>query len=411
MNSIRLRSPGDVVAVLPYQLGYHPDDSLVVVALRDRAVVLVERVDLPAPSDAEEASRVLLPPLLHEDPDAVLLVAYETREGLGRPALDALRGQLVGAGLDVLDRMVVRDGRWFAVDCVTGCCPVDGSPVPSAADTPAVAEFVGLGISPLPGRGALAALVAPDPERTPAVAAALEARAGRGRGLGEAAARLEALSAWAVFLGVRHAPDQATDGGSGGAPGERSGDGVGDGVGDGLGDGSGALPPDQVALLVDSLRDTALRDALIGWLCPGSLPVDCLSPEVVDAVRTCLATSGGDGQAWREQGRGGPGPRLGTVGRRGPRRAAPAVTLAGRHHLDRLQHLVRAVPDEHAAAPLTVLANLAWWLGDGALARTCVDRALAASPGYRLALLLERMLDLGVRPGTADTRTDDRWAG
>ena len=51
MNSIRLRSPGDVVAVLPYQLGYHPHDSLVVVALRDRAVVLVERVDLPTAAD------------------------------------------------------------------------------------------------------------------------------------------------------------------------------------------------------------------------------------------------------------------------------------------------------------------------------------------------------------------------
>jgi transposase len=42
---------------------------------------------------------------------------------------------------------------------------------------------------------------------------------------------------------------------------------------------------------------------------------------------------------------------------------------------------------------------VAWWRGDGALARTCLDRALDATPGYRLALLLERMLDLGVRPG------------
>ena len=72
---------------------------------------------------------------------------------------------------------------------------------------------------------------------------------------------------------------------------------------------------------------------------------------------------------------------------------------------------MRVVPDEHAAAPLTVLAHLAWWLGDGALARTCLERALAAAPGYRLALLLERMLDLGVRPGSKVERVDDRWAG
>ena len=56
------------------------------------------------------------------------------------------------------------------------------------------------------------------------------------------------------------------------------------------------------------------------------------------------------------------------------------------------------MPDEHAAALLTVLANLAWWLGDGALTRVALDRALEHSPGYRLARLLERMVDLGVRP-------------
>ena len=50
-------------------------------------------------------------------------------------------------------------------------------------------------------------------------------------------------------------------------------------------------------------------------------------------------------------------------------------------------------------------------MGDGALARTCLERALAAAPGYRLALLLERMLDLGVRPGGSVARADDRWAG
>jgi hypothetical protein len=373
MNSIKLRSPGDVVAVLPYQLGYHPDDSLVVVALRDRAVVLVERVDLPTAADVDEASRMLVPPLLREEPDAVLLVAYEARRGAGRAALDAVRGQLVRAGLEVLDRIVVRDGRWYAVDCVAGCCPAGGLPVPSAAETPAVAEFVGIGIAPLPGREALAGLVAADPGRTPAVATALAARGTKSGGLGRAAHRFEALSAWAVALGLR-----------GGAEDDRAA--------------VQPLRPDQVALLVDSLRDVTLRDGLVAWLCPGSLPPDCLTPDVLDAVRTCLPepgpVRGGAAGAWP-----------------GPDRRGPEVALAARQHLARLQQLVRAVPDEHAAAPLTVLANLAWWLGDGALARTCLERALGASPGYRLALLLERMLDLGVRPGGSAGRADAARAG
>ena len=70
---------------------------------------------------------------------------------------------------------------------------------------------------------------------------------------------------------------------------------------------------------------------------------------------------------------------------------------AGRRALARLQWLVRAVPDAEAAPALTVLASLAWWLGDGAVAREALERALAARPDYRLAGLLERMVDLGVR--------------
>jgi hypothetical protein len=301
--------------------------------------------------------------VLQEEPDAVLLVAYETRAGDGRPGLAAVRRRLVRAGVGVLDRLVVRDGRWFAVDCVDGCCPAEGTPVPRPADTPAVAEFVGLGVSPLPARDSLADLVAADPERTPSVAAALATRTARSGGLGVAARRYEALSVWAMALGLRD------DGGA-----------VADVAG---------VRPDQLALLVESLRDVQLRDGLIAWLCPGSLPPSCLAPEVMDAVRTCLPERG---PGWSRAGRG--------RGARRDLRRGSGATEAGRRHLRRLQRLVTAVPDEDAAGILTVLANLAWWLGDGALSRTCLERALRAKPDYRLALLLERMLDLGVRPGS-----------
>ncbi len=50
MTAIRLRGPADVLASLPYQLGYHPEDSVVVLALSDGVVGLVERLDLPPPS-------------------------------------------------------------------------------------------------------------------------------------------------------------------------------------------------------------------------------------------------------------------------------------------------------------------------------------------------------------------------
>jgi hypothetical protein len=372
MTQIRLRGPADVVAVLPYQLGYHPQDSIVVVALHDRAVGLIERLDLPAPEHAEEAGRVLVGPLLRDRPEAVLLVGYETTAGSSRPVLDAMRRLVTEADLDVLDRLVVRDGRWFSLDCSDSCCPPDGVPV-QPADTPAVAEYVGLEVSPLTGRAAITDLVAADPALAEPVGAALgepasvvAAETGPSRsdavesgggarsdpaqsdsGLGDAASRLRVLAGWAVVCDVTGSAAEVE-----------------------------ALVPGVVGVVVGGLAGLGVRDGLVAWLCPGSLPLDCLPPDLVDALRCTLPTP-----TWH--------------------RTAPdgSAAIAGRRLVARLQALVRSVPDEYATPVLTVLANLAWWQGDGALARTCLDRALEAVPGYRLARLLERMLDLGVRPG------------
>ena len=68
--------------------------------------------------------------------------------------------------------------------------------------------------------------------------------------------------------------------------------------------------------------------------------------------------------------------------------------------LHRLLALCRSVPDEcavEAAALCTVAAHVAWIGGDGAIARVAVDRAVRLVPDYRLARLLERLIDLGLR--------------
>ena len=65
---------------------------------------------------------------------------------------------------------------------------------------------------------------------------------------------------------------------------------------------------------------------------------------------------------------------------------------------ERLMRLCRHSPLELSPAPLTVLANHTWWHGDGALTRIALERALVVEPDYRLARLLERMVDLSIRP-------------
>ena len=398
MEPIRLSGPADVLAVLPYQLGYHPSDSLVALALRDRQIGLVERIDLPPEDAVDAACAAMVPPLVREEPDGVLLVGYESRPGAAMPLADAVRDDLVAAGVVVLDRLVVRDGRWHTPDCTTGCCPTAGHDQEVPRDAAAVAPFVALEVAPLPGRESLAALVTADPALTAPVAAALadlgaraDSRASGDRAV--AVRRLRFLATWARALDV----SDRSEAGAGSGAGARSGVGARRGAGErgepggrapsrarsrrrhpgdrgSLGPGGDVLTPDDIALLVASLRDVQLRDGLIAWVCPGTLPLEALSPDVVDALHSCLPEP-----VWDR------------------RRGQDDAVVAGRRVVRRLQEVVRAVPDEEAAALLTVLANLAWWLGDGALTRVALDRALAASPGYRLARLLEQMVDLGLR--------------
>jgi uncharacterized protein DUF4192 len=70
-------------------------------------------------------------------------------------------------------------------------------------------------------------------------------------------------------------------------------------------------------------------------------------------------------------------------------------------HLRLWSDLVRSAADSWLPAPAALLAFTAWQCGEGALASIAVERALAADPGYSMALLLGDILDAGVPPSAA----------
>ena len=346
MNPIRLRGPADILAALPFQLGYHPHEAVVVVALAGRAIGMVQRLDLPPAEQVDAAVGALLPALVRERPDAVLLVGYESRRMAAMPLLDALAPAVGDLGIDVLDRLLVRDGHWFAPDCAAGCCPVGGTPLPPPHETPAVADFVALEMAPVPDRESLRRQLDPDPGRCAEVEAVPDTSPRTGGPHDHAVRRLRQLSRWAVVCDVSAAPPPL-DG----------------------------LAPEELADLARSLRDLELRDGLISWLCPGALPEEALDDDLVDQLRSCLpAPSWAGGQPSAER------------------------AIAGRRLQARLVELCRLLPDRQAAPALTVLANVAWWLGDGAVSRVALERALELEPRYRLARLLGTMVDLAIRP-------------
>jgi len=363
-TTIHLSGPVDVLTVLPYQLGFHPHDALVVVSLYGTRIGLVQRIDLPPPEDVGVAVAAMMGPLRRDHPRAVLLIGFEEREAESRAILDDMAGACRSDGIEVADRMVVRGGRWFDLDCIQGCCPPEGLQLPAPSEVPAVAEFVGREICPLPDRSALADLVEPSSQLLSLAVSPLADERLKLRLAATDAAQSELITREMELHGFRGQElalwsrvlceqDDAEP--------------------------LQAFPLQDLAGLAASLTDVDLRDGLIAWLCPGTLPENLIDPILFVQIGRALPAP-----AWLG---GGAGDREQVIGQQRIER--------------RLCELCAALPDPWAVSALTVLASFTWWRGDGALTRVALDRALRVDPHYRLAQLLERMLDLAIRPQSA----------
>jgi hypothetical protein len=371
-TTIRLRGPADIITVLPYHLGYRPAESLVVVCLMRNRIGVVGRIDLPPPDvDPDLVAVELLPIVRRERPDAVVLVGFESTHGQAEPASVAMRDAIESAGIRVVERLVVRDGRWWSLDCDRDCCPAEGEPVQTDDEVPAVSDYIVRGRRPAGSRADLAARLAhrPEPEQDRRCAAFVNdlATARRSRSALQRRRR-RMLQDWARILDLTPSGPDAV-----------------------------AAPPprddEAWAWAVVSLLDVAVRDLLIAWLCPGTLDLEVFPASLRRLAESVLPPrSSGTARDARDA---------------RDARAAPVAEDAvedtvedavGEGLVDRLAMVCRAAPPELSPGPLTVLAHVVWWQGDGALARTALDQALAVDPDYRLAALLERMVDVAARP-------------
>jgi Domain of unknown function (DUF4192) len=70
-------------------------------------------------------------------------------------------------------------------------------------------------------------------------------------------------------------------------------------------------------------------------------------------------------------------------------------------HLRLWTDVVRRAQPGYVAAPASLLAFVAWQDGNGVLANVALDRALADSPGYSMAVLLRQVITAGAPPSMA----------
>lgn len=361
----RVRDYGELAVVIPHLLGYHPDESLVLLGRRDRRVGPIARHDLPA------AGRPLPEDLSHLDlaigriaeavPEA-MIVSFEGYPGQSEALAARVRRRALAAGLDVLDVVRVYGRRWSVV--VDGRTVARGK-VPAEVDVPAVAEFLLDGSAPLPARtqvGALVRSVRGDVDRVADLLDGLRAdpRGWRGVALGVGEPRLRDVDG--VYAAWRAVLEPALPDGAG-VPG-------------------GELDPAVVAAAVHGLDDLLIRDEIFGWL-NSSYAVPRHQPDDQPDGRR-------DGQPDDRLGGGLPPDLRGrSVSAFGSRRS-----VGGKALVHRLLHLVQATPMDDRAPVLTGLGVCAWGTGDGTMAREALEAALTLEPEYVLADLLLTAVDV-----------------
>jgi hypothetical protein len=251
----RISTPAELAATVPLLCGFVPDESLVVVCLRRprRRVGLTMRIDLPPP-DLADATEHLVTQMVErarfDGAASVAFVVYTEVDAPGVPGrlprsdlADRVVDAMSAVGIDVTERLLVRDGRWWSYGCSGTCCPPEGTPLsaqPSGSVALLAAAQVLDGRAVLPSRSDLVASLDPPTEpRTrrelsAGLASAVAARRRRVGSEGRVAVGRDALLLW------RRNVERILDDPAGPAP-------------------------ETAAVLAVSLDDVLVRDEVLTW--------------------------------------------------------------------------------------------------------------------------------------------------
>lgn len=161
---LRVNNPADLLALVPYALGFHPADSLVVVTVRDEQFLQAARIDLPTTGEWSPelwmAIRHVTNVVGRHHATGAALIGYGTVDQVRDAVRDAI-DVLTGASIPVVEILRVHNGRYFRLTCRDPrCCPPQGVPFDPTTSVIA-AQATAAGLVALPNRDAVAATLAP----------------------------------------------------------------------------------------------------------------------------------------------------------------------------------------------------------------------------------------------------------
>ncbi|MBA3530017.1 MAG: DUF4192 domain-containing protein, partial [Propionibacteriaceae bacterium] len=157
---VKVSTPADLLGLVPYLLGFCPQESLVVLLIRDSAVLLTARVDIPPVEATVPLIEQFAGLAERHKASGMVLFAYSEDAASARELVEGLVAGLERHGL--LDALYVAADRWWSLMCDQACCPAEGTPY-DLSTHPMAAEAVFAGLTAAPGRSAVEALVSGPP--------------------------------------------------------------------------------------------------------------------------------------------------------------------------------------------------------------------------------------------------------
>ena len=128
--TLTVRNEADLLALVPFTLGFVPEDSLVVVTLGGDGRPFHARVDLPDDVlTLETVAAELVVAAVRNDAEVALVVVYTADECLAEMTDELLVPYLVAAGIRILTSIRADGHRWFPLDVgPDDPCRADGVP-------------------------------------------------------------------------------------------------------------------------------------------------------------------------------------------------------------------------------------------------------------------------------------------
>jgi hypothetical protein len=145
-----LTSPIDLLAAVPFLIGFQPESSIVLIGLRESSIEVAMRVDFPNEADPELNAK-LSSHLRDNAIESALLVSYiPDSPSEVDLVIKTLSEAIESVGVEIRESLIVVGDRWRSLICDdTECCPEEGQPLPDLSTSRITAEQISLG-NPLP---------------------------------------------------------------------------------------------------------------------------------------------------------------------------------------------------------------------------------------------------------------------